>query len=201
MKSITNWSKMLWIGVIILTLLFFNVLIIIKLQVVQKFNSELQSSLFKEQIANKKKNDLIIKNMQLQSKLNGSLKEKISKPLQTQYNEVLLIFSDRDCKQCVFSLIMDLNILAKKIGSKNIVLVGDFKNKTDLDSYLYEINDQFSSVLFKDMFRCEIDKIDKPILLIKDAFDNIRCVFYDPDSDTNLKKMYLDEFADNLVIW
>ena len=74
-------------------------------------------------------------------------------------------------------------------------MVGDFKIKTDLDSYLLDINDGFDSVLFKDIFDVRGVKIDEPTLLIIDPSYNIKLVFYNPEKEPAAKKMYFDELV------
>jgi hypothetical protein len=180
---------------ILLIFLVLNIVNIITIKDNRKIITEFKSIIIKEQIENKNKNDILFNSMKFQLMLNNSLKQYACETLFMNNRKVLLLFNDKGCKQCVLSLIMDLNILAEKIGGENVILAGNFSNKKALNKYLHFMNDGFKSILLKDIFNTETIKIDKPTLLLLEPDCRTELVFYNPDGVQSIKDIYYDELV------
>jgi len=192
-------SETTFLYLLILILIIINFVTIISILNNRKINREFNSIIAKKQIENDNTREILYKNLEFQLILHRSLNRDICDSVLMNSSKILLLFNGNGCKQCILSLIMDLNILAEKIGKENIILVGDFDNKKTFEDYLLNINDGFKSILFKNVFDIQTIKIDKPTLLIIEP-DYSTYIFYNPEGEPTVRKKYFEELIPALFI-
>lgn len=182
-----------FIGILIL-FIFSNLISFVSIRNNRKLLKLLNYQTLNEQTTIKAKDACLVNQMRFDMSFSKMIKKKSCDTLLNHKSKVLLIFDGESaCNSCILNILMDLNILADKIGRDNVVIAGDFNNSLELNTFLFGINDGFKSVLLKDIVDTKDYKISEPVLLVLEVDYDTKFIYFINNEDSDLTKVYIED--------
>lgn len=183
-----------FIIVLVILLLLANILSSIVLNSNSKLITRLNSQI------NNLHNTLILKDstevnqMLFDIFLSKNLNINVCKSILKDKDKILFVISKRNvCAQCVIEIIMDLNVLADKIGHDKVILSGDFEDRKSMNEYLSGINVNFKTFTLNEILIDPSTKINESFLFVLKPDYNIKYLFFVNDYNNNIKQTYFDK--------
>lgn len=166
--------------------------------IVLKSNSKLISKL-KAQINNLQNTSILrdsteVNQMLVDNMFCKNLNKNVCGNILENEDKILFFISKKnECAQCVIEIIMDLNVLADKIGHNKVILLGDFEDRISMNKYLSGINENFRIFTLNEIFNNPTITINESFLVVIKPDYNIKYLFFTNDYHNNIKQTYYNK--------
>lgn len=187
-KKYNLWT--LFLIALLIVFLLINIVSSIILRKNYRLITGLNAQINSSQAISRMKDSSLINQMEFERRFSKNLNINICQSLLNKKSKLLFVFNNNECKQCVIDIIMDLNVLAEKIGRDKIIISANFEDMESFNEYLSGINEDFKRIILNDLVINQPTKMNNSVLFVLEPDYNIKFVLFINDYDLNTRQLY-----------